>query len=70
MGLLELIIVLVLVGVLLYFVNQLIPMDPNIKTLLNVVVILVLVLWVLRALGLFSSIRDIRVGFLLHSLLA
>ena len=70
MGLLELIIVLVLVGVLLYFVNQLIPMDPNIKTLLNVVVLIVLVLWVLRALGLFSSVHDIRIGLLIYPLLA
>lgn len=47
MDLFSLIIVLVIVGVLLWAVNTLIPMDANVKKILNAVVIIVLVLWLL-----------------------
>lgn len=47
MDLFSLIIVLVIVGVLLWAVNTLIPMDAKIKTILNAVVVIVLVLWLL-----------------------
>jgi low temperature requirement protein LtrA len=45
MSLISLILVLVIVGFVLWAVNTLIPMDAKIKTILNAVVILVLVLW-------------------------
>ncbi len=48
MGLIDLVIVLIVVGVLLWLVNTLIPMDPKIKQIINVVVIIVIVLWLLR----------------------
>ena len=51
MSLLGLIIALILVGVALYLVNTYIPMDPKIKTVLNVVVVLVLVVWLLSLFG-------------------
>ena len=49
MTVLGLLIVLILVGVALYLVNQVIPMDAKIKTILNVVVVLLVLLWVLDA---------------------
>lgn len=49
MSLLSLIIVLVLVGVALYVV-QLIPMDATVKRILTIVVIVIVALYVLRAL--------------------
>lgn len=49
MGLIELIIVLAILGVLLYLVEQYVPMSPPIKTILRVVVVLVIVLWLVRA---------------------
>lgn len=48
MGLIELIVVLVVVGVCLYLVQTYIPMAAPIKTIITVVVVLVLVLWLLR----------------------
>jgi hypothetical protein len=48
MGLIELLVILVVVGVLLWLVETQIPMDPGIKTIIKVVVILVVVLWLLR----------------------
>jgi hypothetical protein len=46
-----LIIVLVLVGVALYLIETYVPMSPPIKVVLRVVVVLVVVLWLLRAFG-------------------
>lgn len=54
MSLIGLVVALILLGVGLYLVNTLIPMDARIKTLLNVLVIVVVVLWILSAFGLFS----------------
>lgn len=54
MTLIGLLIVLLLVGVGLYLLNM-IPMDGAIKTIIRVVAILVVVLWVVSALGLFNA---------------
>jgi hypothetical protein len=62
MTLIGLIIALVLVGVVLYLVNTLIPMDPKIKTILNVVVVIVLLLWLLQAFGGGGGILNTRIG--------
>ena len=47
MDLIQLVIVLIVIGVLLWAVNSYIPMDAKIKQILNVVVVLVVVLWLL-----------------------
>jgi hypothetical protein len=60
MSLISLIIALVAVGVVLYCINQFVPMDAKIKTILNVVVILVLVVFVLDAFGLIDAMRGVR----------
>ena len=61
MSLISLIIALVAVGVVLYCINQFIPMDARIKMILNVIVILVLVVFVLDAFGLIDAMRGVRV---------
>ena len=66
MPLLNLIIVLVLVGVLLWAVNNYIPMDGKIKQILNVVVVIAVVLWLFDAFGVLSGAREIRVGASAH----
>jgi hypothetical protein len=45
----NLLITLVVVGVLLWLVNNYIPMDGKIKSILNVVVVIAVILWLLRA---------------------
>jgi hypothetical protein len=45
------IITLIVVGVLLWLVNNKLPMDGTIKTIVNVVVIIAVVLWLLRSFG-------------------
>ncbi len=62
MPLLTLVITLIVVGVLLWAVNAYIPMDPKIKTILNVVVVIAVVLWLLQAFGVLGSLSTVRVG--------
>lgn len=46
-----LILVLVILGVALYFIETYIPMSPPIKLLIRVVVIVVIVIWLLQIFG-------------------
>lgn len=62
MPLIQLIVVLFVFGVLLWAINNYIPMDGNIRKILNVVVILVVVLFVLSAFGLLGPMSIIRIG--------
>lgn len=62
MPLVNLIIVLVVVGVVLWLINRYIPMQSTIKKILNVVVIIVVVLWVLNAFGILGSLKGIHIG--------
>ena len=61
MSLLTILIVLVVVGLLLYVVNEFVPMQPTIKQILNVVLILVVVLWLLREFGVLAYISHIKI---------
>lgn len=62
MPLINLIIILVVVGVILWVINSYIPMQPTIKKILNVVVIIVVVIWLLSVFGVIGNISNIRVG--------
>jgi hypothetical protein len=62
MPLIHVVLVLVGVGVLLWLVNTYLPMDAKIKKILNIVVVIVVVLWLLRAFGILDSLSGIRVG--------
>lgn len=61
MTLIGLIVVLVIVGVVLWLINTYIPMDPKIKTILNVAVVIVVVLWLLQSLGLVGPLGSIHI---------
>ncbi|TVQ95800.1 MAG: hypothetical protein EA399_17135 [Desulfovibrionales bacterium] len=62
MPLINLIIILVVVGVVLWLVNNYIPMDGNIKKILNVVVIIAVIIWLLSVFGVIGSLSGIRIG--------
>lgn len=62
MDLIQLVVVLIVIGVLLWLVNTYLPMDATIKRILNIVVIIAVVLWLLSAFGLFSTLRGIHIG--------
>ena len=53
---------LIVVGVLLWLVNTYIPMAAPIKSLLNAVVVIVMVVWILKVFGLWHYITHIRAG--------
>ena len=62
MDIMQFVIILVIVGVLLWLVNNFIPMDRKIKQILNIVVVIAVILWVGNLFGVFDSIRSIRIG--------
>jgi len=61
MPLLTILLVLVVAGVILWLVNTYIPMDRKIKSILNAVVVILIVIWLLQAFGLLDSIKKINV---------
>ena len=61
MPLLSILLVLIIAGVLLWLVNNYIPMDGKIKKILNVVVVIIIIIWLLKVFGILSSLSDIRV---------
>jgi hypothetical protein len=62
MPLIHLVIVLIVVGVLLWAVNRYIPMDHKIKSILNVVIVIAVILWLLQVFGVLSGLGTVRVG--------
>ena len=62
MPLLQIALSLIVVGVLLWLVNTYIPMARSIKSILNAVVVIVVVVWLLNIFGLLSSIPSLRIG--------
>lgn len=62
MPLINLVIVLIVVGVLLWLVNTYIPMDSKIKQILNIVVVIVVVIWLLQVFGVIGSLGNIHIG--------
>ena len=61
MSLIGLVLTLVVVGVLLWLLNNYVPMDSKIKTILNAVVVIVVVVWLLQVFGVLGSLRDVRI---------
>jgi predicted membrane protein len=60
MPLVNLVVALIIVGVALWMINRFIPMASSIKTILNIVVVLAVGIWVLRAVGLWGQITSFR----------
>ena len=60
MSLLTILVVLIVAGLLLWLVNNLIPMDRKIKSILNVVVVIIVIIWLLRSFGLIDSLNNIQ----------
>lgn len=56
------VITLVVVGLLLWIVNAYIPMQSQIKGILNGVVVIIVVIWLMGLFGLFGYISQFRVG--------
>lgn len=62
MPLINLMVVIIVIGVLLYLVNRFIPMEATVKSILNAVVIIALVIWLLALFLPIGSLSTIRIG--------
>ena len=62
MPLVQVFVVLIVVGVLLWLVNTFIPMAGSIKSILNAVVVILVVLWLLNIFGVLHSLSRVHVG--------
>jgi len=66
MPLVTVVLALCVVGLLLWLVNRFIPMQSQIKGILNAVVVIAVVLWLLQVFGLFPYLNQFRVGHVGH----
>ncbi len=62
MPLIEVVVVLIVVGMALWVINRFIPMAGSIKSILNAVVIIVVILWLLNIFGIISNFPRIHMG--------
>ena len=62
MPLIQVVVALIAIGVLLWLGNRYIPMASSIKSILNAVVVIAVVVWLLKIFGLWSYITTFRVG--------
>ena len=62
MPLMQLVITLIAVGILLWLVNRFIPMQSSIKSILNGVVVIIVVIWLANLFGLFVPLSRMHVG--------
>jgi len=52
---------IIVIGIVLYLVENYIPMDPPIKVILRAVVVLLLLLWILQSFGIIDMpLRQVR----------
>jgi predicted membrane protein len=62
MPLINIVVALIIVGVALWLINRFIPMASSIKTILNVVVVVAVGVWVLKAVGLWGQVTSYRIS--------
>jgi hypothetical protein len=61
MTLVQIAVVLIVIGVLMWLINTYIPMMGAIKSLLNLVVLVVVVIWLLQIFGIVGPIAGIHI---------
>jgi hypothetical protein len=61
MSLLSILILLIVVGVVLYLINNYLPLDGKIKTIINWVVVIVIVIFLLKAFGVWGAMGSVKV---------
>jgi hypothetical protein len=61
MSVLTILVVLIVAGIILYLINTYIPMDGKIKSILNIVVVILIIVWLLKVFGLLGSLSSIKV---------
>ena len=62
MPLVQVVLVLIVIGLVLSLINRYVPMAGSIKSILNAVVVIAVIVWLLNVFGLFHSLSRIHVG--------
>ena len=62
MPLVTVVIALIVVGVILWLINNYLPMDGKIKSILNAVVVIAVILWLLQVFGVMGTLTNFRIG--------
>ncbi len=62
MPLLYIVLALIIIGICLWLINSYVPMASSIKTILNAVVVIAVVVWVLKATGVWADLASYRIG--------
>lgn len=60
MTLVQIVVILVVVGLVMWLINTYIPMAGAIKSLLNIVVFVVVLIWILQTFGLIGAIPGFK----------
>jgi len=60
MPLIQIVVVLIVVGVGLWLINTYIPMASSIKSILNVVVVIAVAVWLLKAFGFWDRVTSFK----------
>jgi hypothetical protein len=60
MPLTNVVVTLIVVGVILWLINTYIPMQSTIKSILNAVVVIVVILWLLYGFGILNHSGDVH----------
>ncbi len=61
MPVLNILLVIIVAGVVLWLVNSYIPMQRTLKNILNVVVVILVVIWLLSVFGVLGNLQNLRV---------
>lgn len=61
MPIINIVLMLIIIGVLMWLVNNYVPMAGSIRSILNAVVVIAVVVWVLRASGVWSDLAQYRI---------
>jgi hypothetical protein len=62
MPLIQIVLLLIIAGVVLWLINQYVPMEAFIKSILNPVVVVAVIIWLLNVFGLLSTNPKIHLG--------
>lgn len=55
MPIINILVALVVIGVILWLVNNYLPMDGTIKSILNIVIVIAVIVWLLQAFGIIGG---------------
>jgi hypothetical protein len=61
MPLFNILVVLIFAGIVLWLINNYIPMDYKIKRIINIVFVIVIIFWLLNVFGLLNGLMNIKV---------